>query len=99
MNRGPVMYLAMRSAPAGSIMFTDLINWKGTAERFNYWQLAQFKAIVAVKEIEVRFAAREDRPEQYFACHRAAIAAVRAELKRREDAELVKVRRQKKRKY
>lgn len=72
-----IMTLAMRAAPIGSLLFTDLEHWKQTVQRFNYWQLAHFKETMFRRRIEVRYVPEAQRASRYFDCHRAAIAALR----------------------
>lgn len=90
-----LMTKAASAAPVGSILFTDLSNWQGIVNRWNYWQLSQFKAIVERKEIEVRYAAREERADAYFECHKAAISAVRAARKMLTAAERSRLKKRK----
>lgn len=80
-----IMAMACRASPVGSVLFTDLRDWDRMLHQWNYWQLSRFKVIVAKKEIEVRYAPPEHRPQQYFKCHQAAIAALRAEVKKRSE--------------
>lgn len=78
-----IMAIAIMAAPVGSIMFTDLSNWKDILGRWNYWQLSHFKEAVELKAIEVRYLPLKERGSQYHACHQSAVAAVRAERKLR----------------